>query len=1241
MKKSAKITREEEALRDFFRVLNVLRESNQALIEASEEVPFLREMCRVLVETAGYSLAWVGYREEGSSRLMPVAVVGDVDGFLQAATFTLDDSELGQAPPSVAFRRGVPVYAPNLETDPTFEPWREAARQAGLASCLALPLIDKGQTFGVLSIFAEPPDAFPPAEQSMLANLAKATAFGVMVLRTQAERENLKNDLKLKATMLDFASESVFIQDLEGRFLWFNRATARELGYTEEELLTLNSFQLETPEYARLQNERLKELLERGETTFESAHFRKDSTVLPVEIHARVVELGGKKVILIASRNLSERWQSKQTHKELEEKYRRLYDSSQVGVFRARLSDLRFLECNQRLAQMLGYDSREEFLQDYIPSEHFVDASTRERLLASLRNGDLRNFEIRFYRRDGAIVSLLLSGTVDHSLGLFEGVASDISDLRKVEEELRQSEDKYRTLVEQQLGRSLLYAMERHRLKQEMHRDRELCAKVIDGCGDGILAFDRNYRLTLWSGAMEELTGLSRSKVINKNVFKVLPIFKELQESRQVFSTTPQPHFLDTERPLQLSLTGPEGFFDASFTPLLNESGEVAGGLITIRNLTEAKRVEQALRDKQRLLANLFSGLQSGISILDPTYTILQVNPVLSQWYSHAQPLVGRKCYEAYHGREAPCEFCPTKQTLETGRPGKALVPRRGPHGEEVGWLEVHTYPLTDLETGARLGVIEHSVDVSEQRRMEAELREFQGRYQFMVSSLPVLVVRLQPDWSVACFDDQIEAFTGYSREQFANRSLHWLDLVAEEDRETVARLFSQPPGLEQPKAREYRLKQKDGGTLWVQENAQVIYRPDGSLSHAELVVVDISERKKTEEMRPKLEDQLRQAQRLEAIGTLAGGIAHDFNNILGVMLGYTEMTLAALPDDSPLKRKLLQVLKAGQRGKELVSQILAFSRPMKQERRPTQVGAIIKETLKMLRATLPTTIELKMSLENRQDTVLADPTQIHQVLINLCANAAHAMREQGGVLEVKLRPVNLDTESARQYHDLKPGAYVQLSISDTGHGMDKTVLERIFDPFFTTKAPGEGTGMGLAVVHGIIKSHHGAIVVDSEPGKGSTFHVLLPRIEEREVSGSRENASMDRGQGRILFVDDEEWLVEMWQEILQSLGFDVHTTMSSTEALELFNKQPEYYDLVITDQTMARMTGFELAKAMLAIRPDIPIILCTGYSDLITPEKAKEAGIREFAMKPLSISDLTAAIQRILPGKSQAVSRD
>jgi CheY-like chemotaxis protein len=260
----------------------------------------------------------------------------------------------------------------------------------------------------------------------------------------------------------------------------------------------------------------------------------------------------------------------------------------------------------------------------------------------------------------------------------------------------------------------------------------------------------------------------------------------------------------------------------------------------------------------------------------------------------------------------------------------------------------------------------------------------------------------------------------------------------------------------------------------------------------------------------------------------------------------------------------------------------------------------------------------------------------MHQVIINLCANAAHAMREKGGLLDISVKPVNLDAKSAAQFHGLSPGPHIRLSVKDTGHGMDRETMEKIFDPFFTTKKMEEGTGMGLAVIHGIIKAHKGAITVQSKVGKGSEFQIYLPRVEASELPRGTEAPEVEKGKERLLFVDDEEWLVDMWKEILESLGYQMTVTTRPLEALERFKENPQNFDLVIADQTMPQMTGLELAQELLALRPELPIILVTGFSQVVTPEKAKAAGIREYIMKPLSISELTNAISQALGRESQ-----
>ena len=345
-------------------------------------------------------------------------------------------------------------------------------------------------------------------------------------------------------------------------------------------------------------------------------------------------------------------------------------------------------------------------------------------------------------------------------------------------------------------------------------------------------------------------------------------------------------------------------------------------------------------------------------------------------------------------------------------------------------------------------------------------------------------------------------------------------------------------------------------------------------------------------ESEKRLEAQLQQAQKMEAIGTLASGIAHDFNNILSPIMIHSEMAMIELAHDHPLQHNLKQIFLAGERARDLVKQILTFSRQSKQERTPLKIGLIVKEIIKLLRASLPSTIEIHQHIEAESDTVLADRTQIHQIFLNLCTNAAHAMRDESGVLEVIVAGELMDSEAVGQFSALNPGFYLRLTVSDTGHGIDDEVINRIFEPYFTTKEPGKGTGMGLAVVHGIVKSYGGDITVESKPGKGTAFHVLLPRIEADALSITEKKVEIPRGTERILCVDDEKVAIDIIQRMLENLGYKVTARTSSVETLEVFKNKPDAFDLVITDMTMPNMTGKELAKELMSIRPDIPMIL-------------------------------------------------
>ena len=393
----------------------------------------------------------------------------------------------------------------------------------------------------------------------------------------------------------------------------------------------------------------------------------------------------------------------------------------------------------------------------------------------------------------------------------------------------------------------------------------------------------------------------------------------------------------------------------------------------------------------------------------------------------------------------------------------------------------------------------------------------------------------------------------------------------------------------------------------------------------------EIAEQRRAEEEENKLKAQLQRAQRMEAIGTLAGGIAHDFNNILTAIIGYTELLRYDLPEDSKAQSSLEAIYEAGIRAKDLIQQILTFSRQSEEEKKPLRINTIIKEALKLLRASLPTTIEIRQNLESESGAVLANPTHIHQVLINLCTNSAQAMQEKGGVLEVSLKDADLDLEVTASNPTLKPGAYVKLTVRDTGWGIAPEIRERIFDPYFSTREPEQGTGMGLAVVHGIVESTGGGIAVDSIVGKGTTIHVFFPRIENKATLQARVLSPFPTGNERILFVDDEKALVDIGVQLLEHLGYHVVARTSSIEALEAFRNQPEKFDLVVSDQTMPNMTGEMLAKELLRIRPDIPIVLCTGYSEMISEEKAMALGIQKLVMKPILMREISQTIRQIL----------
>jgi len=522
-----------------------------------------------------------------------------------------------------------------------------------------------------------------------------------------------------------------------------------------------------------------------------------------------------------------------------------------------------------------------------------------------------------------------------------------------------------------------------------------------------------------------------------------------------------------------------------------------------------------------------------------------------------------------------------------------------------------------------------------------AELKTSEARYRYLAENITDVIWAMELDGSrFSYMSPSVQLFRGYNPEEAVRLSLE--ETLTPESAQRARQVIEEELLLEQTgtadphrfRTLEVEHRCKDGSTKWAEVRASAVRDEGGKAIGVLGITRDISERKKMEEEKHHLESQLLQAQKMEAMGTLAGGIAHDFNNILGAILGYAELALMQVSLNQKIRSYLEEVLTAGLRAKELVKQILTFSRRSSHQREAVDLTVIVKEALKMLRATLPATIEIHSAFEVEAAVVFADSTQLHQIIINLGANAEYAMRDEGGILEVKLTAVELTPFSVMEFPSLKPGRYLQLTIRDTGRGIPSQILERIFEPFFTTKGKGEGTGLGLAVVHGVVIGHGGHISVSSTKDQGTTFIILLPRLDVVLPDQIQQTAGWPKGIGRVLFVDDEEMLAKWGEQLLTQLGYTVVPKTNPDDAIALFRREADHFDLIVTDQTMPAMSGEAFARALLAIRNDIPIILCTGFSHNMTAEKAAHLGFKAFLMKPVNAATLAHTVKQVFEAK-------
>ncbi len=548
--------------------------------------------------------------------------------------------------------------------------------------------------------------------------------------------------------------------------------------------------------------------------------------------------------------------------------------------------------------------------------------------------------------------------------------------------------------------------------------------------------------------------------------------------------------------------------------------------------------------------------------------------------------------------------------------------------GEETVFISASNTPLPDKQL-----MISTVWDVTLRKRAEEALQKSESKYKRLSENSPAVVYqfRMTPDgeFTFPYISNAVESIMGVAAQKVLQSPSEFLDMIHPEDQNVfLDGILESAKSLELYHAVIRYLK--DGEERWVEARSTPNLLEDGSVLW-DGFMVDITEKKIAEKEKIKLEDQLQQAQKMESIGTLAGGIAHDFNNILAIIFGNTELALEDVPEHNPSHSNLQEIKKASLRATDIVRQLLNFTRITDQKLQPIKIALVIKDSLKFLKSTIPTTIDIEQDIQITDETILADSTQINQIMMNLCINASHAMEQTGGDLAVTVEKVILDNNSAKAYPDLKSGAHVKIMISDTGPGIDPEIIDQIFDPYFTTKGVGKGSGMGLAVVHGIVKNHNGTISVDSSLGKGTKFIILFPLATEKLMVEANTNKDIPRGNETLLFVDDELSIVKMVQKMFERLGYKVEAATTPQDALERFSLNPDHFDLVITDMTMPQMTGVKLSEKLMEIRPDIPIIICTGHSALVDEEKAKELGLAAYVTKPISMLETAQTIRKVL----------
>ncbi|MBN1615492.1 MAG: PAS domain S-box protein [Deltaproteobacteria bacterium] len=856
----------------------------------------------------------------------------------------------------------------------------------------------------------------------------------------------------------------------------------------------------------------------------------------------------------------------------------------------------RIVDANPAFCEMLGYSLDElRALPDFyqITPERWREWESTEiwenRLMGRGYSG---TYEKEYRRKDGTVFPVeLRSYAVRRGKGEIEylwGTARDVTEKKRHEAELHISEERFRKLFE----------------------------SLSSGCCLDEIIYENgkavDYRILDVNPSYERIMGISRSKARNALGSQLYgtgeaPFLSTLAEVADTGEPTRFETFFEPiQRYLEFTVSRPaKGMFSNVFSD------------ISDRKLSEAE------------LLRLMSAVeQTGevVIITDSDGAIEYVNPTFERVTGYTRnEAIGQNPRILKSGEQDETFYGHLWQTILSGSTWQGQMTNKRKDGSF--YVEAASISPVFDNTGQIVNFVAVKRDITEEIRAEKELKESEKKFRMLVDQAADMLLVHDMEGQIIDVNQASVASYGYSREELLSMKVAALDPDYVQ-RENLGRFWDRFE-MNEPFRFEARQKRKDGTIFPVEVTLTKL------MINEQLVIMglcrDISDRKKAEKEKDKIQARLQQAQKMEAIGALAGGIAHDFNNLLFPIVGMSEMLLEDIPPDSPEHENVQEILTAGKRGSALVKQILAFSRQSEGKKIPVRIQQVLKEVIKMVRATIPANIGISHHIDRDCGLVMADPTQVHQIAMNLITNAYHAVDPDNGKISIQLKDVVLESENLAG-RDIEAGPYALLTVSDNGCGISPDHLGKIFEPYFTTKEQGKGTGIGLSTVYGIVKEHGGDIQVYSELEKGTTFNIYLPlMVKAPDAVSQKIVESSPSGSERVLLVDDEAAIARLETQMLERLGYQVTFRVSSIEALEAFKASPESYDLVITDMSMPNMTGDRLARELIAVRPDIPVIICTGFSDRMNPDQARAMGIKGFLMKPVVKTELAALVRKVL----------